>query len=219
MWWMGPTTPWTLPVQVLVEEDIPTSSLTDDPEEEAASADVVDEPTFEEGAKVIALQGSFKFEAKVLETKYDGKTTSYLIHYKGYSKADNEWVVPGRLEEHTKESARGMKSFNAMKRRQKVLVGELVSVLWEAEDGEEMWYKGEIIEERTNEDSGVIEHLVEYEPDQSTEWIDFALETVQFKKIKPGSKSSSSDDDDEGAGGGRRSSRRKSKERQSRRAR
>ena len=75
----------------------------DDPEEEAASADVADEPTFEEGAKVIALQGSFKFEAKVLETKYDGKTTSYLIHYKGYSKADNEWVVPRRLEEHTKE--------------------------------------------------------------------------------------------------------------------
>jgi chromodomain-helicase-DNA-binding protein 7 len=157
---------------------------------------------YEVGNKVVALDENFKFEGTVKEIKQSlyGKR-EYKVNFKGYSKSEAKWMDSSVLEDQNKETLRKMKSWNAQKSKQKVLVGEEITMLWkESEEDVGTWCSAFVSLERINKETGVLEHEVTYLPkeksgsdeesdgepqEESSEWVNFDAEgedKVEFRK-------------------------------------
>ncbi|XP_020673312.1 protein MRG1 isoform X2 [Dendrobium catenatum] len=60
--------------------------------------------TFSEGEKVLAYHGPCLYEAKVQKTEIRKDEWKYFVHYLGWSKSWDEWVVADRLLKFTEEN-------------------------------------------------------------------------------------------------------------------
>ncbi|KAJ4962526.1 hypothetical protein NE237_022465 [Protea cynaroides] len=65
-----------------------------------------DTGVFSEGEKVLAFHGPRIYEAKVLKVEFRKKEWRYYVHYLGWSKNWDEWVVVDRLMKITEENLR-----------------------------------------------------------------------------------------------------------------
>ncbi|XP_058786173.1 protein MRG2-like isoform X3 [Vicia villosa] len=61
---------------------------------------------YAEGEKVLAFHTEFLYEAKVKQIEYKHKRWRFFLHYLGWKKSWDEWVVIERLMKHTEENMR-----------------------------------------------------------------------------------------------------------------
>ncbi|KAJ4967618.1 hypothetical protein NE237_019467 [Protea cynaroides] len=65
-----------------------------------------DPGNFSEGEKVLAFHGPRIYEAKILKVEFRKKEWRYYVHYLGWSKNWDEWVVVDRLMKFTDDNIR-----------------------------------------------------------------------------------------------------------------
>ncbi|XAR48386.1 hypothetical protein NMG60_11031203 [Bertholletia excelsa] len=81
--------------------------------------DAVDSPPpspdcslFAEGEKVLAFHNNRVYEAKVQKIEFKNEEWRYYVHYLGWSKNWDEWVVMDRLMKYTEENLRKQQELN-----------------------------------------------------------------------------------------------------------
>ncbi|KAI5404254.1 Protein mrg2, variant 3 [Lathyrus oleraceus] len=90
-----------------------SSDVSDSSSSQTEIENHVSASPYAEGEKVLAFHTTCLYEAKVKQIEYKHKQWRFFLHYLGWKKSWDEWVVIDRLMKHTEENMRVKLSIDA----------------------------------------------------------------------------------------------------------